>query len=352
MTIVKNISENTAPGLQLDQPEVLSNPRSTERDAGTAQRPGALTYKQFHTAELGAARRFFASAYKPGWRINELSKDVAVVHRRCEARSMMLDELLIQGRVECEISADEFVYVIQPRAGSLSVMDEPFPSPDYPLLVADGTPCLLDVNVARFDVVSIGANVLHKVAAAEQRSPLPPQIRFLTCYPRSLSAARAWHRALAYVTSAFASTETAQLPLIAAAAAPLLAAALLDCYPSNATAEQNLLNDPEVPQALKDAVSFIHCHVSEGVGINDVAEAVHLTPRAVQYLFRQKLNTTPTEYLRRIRLHRAHRDLVAGDRMDTTVAEISQRWGFAHTGRFAVLYRQTYGLSPHTTLKQ
>ena len=30
----------------------------------------------------------------------------------------------------------------------------------------------------------------------------------------------------------------------------------------------------------------------------------------------------------------------------------AQRWGFAHTGRFAVLYRQTYGQSPHTTLRQ
>jgi AraC-like DNA-binding protein len=40
------------------------------------------------------------------------------------------------------------------------------------------------------------------------------------------------------------------------------------------------------------------------------------------------------------------------DRSKTTVTEVAQRWGFAHTGRFAVLYRQAYGQSPHTTLKQ
>ncbi|WP_156763149.1 AraC family transcriptional regulator, partial [Mycobacterium sp. E787] len=34
------------------------------------------------------------------------------------------------------------------------------------------------------------------------------------------------------------------------------------------------------------------------------------------------------------------------------VTQIAARWGFAHTGRFAVLYRQTYGQSPHATLKQ
>src|ERR1700720_1487345 len=43
---------------------------------------------------------------------------------------------------------------------------------------------------------------------------------------------------------------------------------------------------------------------------------------------------------------------VADAEANTTVSEIAQRWGFAHTGRFAVLYRQTYGQSPHATLDQ
>jgi transcriptional regulator GlxA family with amidase domain len=71
----------------------------------------------------------------------------------------------------------------------------------------------------------------------------------------------------------------------------------------------------------------------------------------VQYLFRRRLGTTPTEYLRRFRLQRTHDDLVAGTKSTTTVGEIAARWGFAHTGRFAVVYRKTYGVSPHATLR-
>jgi len=56
--------------------------------------------------------------------------------------------------------------------------------------------------------------------------------------------------------------------------------------------------------------------------------------------------------MRRVRLSRAHQELIAGTPSTTTVTGIAQRWGFAHTGRFAVLYRQTYGQSPHTTLRQ
>ena len=113
-----------------------------------------------------------------------------------------------------------------------------------------------------------------------------------------------------------------------------------------------MAGSPALPEALKGAVSFIHCHASDDIGVNDIAAAVHLTPRAVQYLFRRNLDTTPTEYVRRVRLHRAHQDLIAASRSTATVTEIAQRWGFAHTGRFAVVYRQAYGQSPHTTLRQ
>ena len=287
----------------------------------------------------------------PGWRLIGLAKGSAVSHRRSQARSITLDEIVIEGRLRCEVPAADGVVVIQPRAGSLTLADGSLPTADCPVLVADGMSCVLSLNAARFDVVSIAADVLQK-AATDRRVPLAQQIQFLSWQPRSSAAVRAWHRALDYVTATFACADTAQLPLIAAAAAPLLATVLLECYPSNLTAEHDLLTDPTVPEALKDAVSFIHRYTTGDVGVNDIADAVHLTPRAVQYLFRQRLHTTPTEYLRRVRLHGAHQDLRAAESASVTVGEIAQRWGFAHTGRFAVLYRQTYGHSPHTTLRQ
>jgi transcriptional regulator GlxA family with amidase domain len=92
-------------------------------------------------------------------------------------------------------------------------------------------------------------------------------------------------------------------------------------------------------------------NATSDIGLSDIADAVHVTPRAVQYMFRRYLEITPLQYLRRLRLHYAHQELLAGDPMHNTVTDISARWGFAHTGRFAVLYRQTYGQSPHSTLR-
>jgi transcriptional regulator GlxA family with amidase domain len=68
-------------------------------------------------------------------------------------------------------------------------------------------------------------------------------------------------------------------------------------------------------------------------------------------MFRRRLDSTPLRYLREVRLHYAHEDLLIANRRQDTVTAIAARWGFMHTGRFAVVYRQTYGHSPHTTLR-
>jgi AraC-like DNA-binding protein len=358
MTTMTSMTDNAAPDVlagvagERDAVQVDLRParHRLARDSGQWAGLSALRYEQFHTVEPEAARHFFAGAYRPGWRVSELTSRSAVTHRRCASALIAVDEVLIQGRMAFEIPPADTVVVIQPRAGSLTVTGGPFPDVDSPVLVAHGMSCALGVHGARFDVVSLAADALHQVAA-DRHPPLSQHIRFLNWRPRSHGAVRAWHRALDYVTATLAAADTAQQPLIVAAMAPLLAGALLECYPSTVT-EQDLASDAPFPETLKDAVAFIHGRVAADISINDIAAAVHLTPRAVQYLFRRQLDTTPTEYMRRVRLHRAHQELLAGDPTHTTVTEIAQRWGFAHTGRFAVLYRQTYGQSPHTTLKQ
>ncbi|OBJ54907.1 AraC family transcriptional regulator [Mycobacterium sp. 1423905.2] len=302
------------------------------------------------TRDLNTARRFFARAYRPGWRISGMSGESAITHSRCAAASLTIDEVTIEGRVAAEIPPGESLIVLQPLAGEITVSGER-QAQSSPLLSTQGLSAkIVEFAAARFGVVSIPPALVHRIAAA-RHTPLPPQMKFVDCHPRSAPAARIWCDCLDFVTARLASADTAQHPLMLNAFAELLAAAVFECFPSNVTAEQDLLNDPTVPKAVHAALSFIHRHAGDDIGVNDVAAAVHLTPRAVQYLFRQQLDTTPTEYLRRVRLHRAHQALLGADRSTATVGDIAQRWGFTHTGRFAVLYRQTYGQSPHSTLE-
>jgi len=96
---------------------------------------------------------------------------------------------------------------------------------------------------------------------------------------------------------------------------------------------------------------FIHDNAHLDIGVSDIAAAIGVTPRSVQYTFRRHLGATPLQYLRRVRLDRAHRDLQAADPAVDTVTEIAGRWRFSHPGRFSRAYKQAFGTAPSATLR-
>jgi transcriptional regulator GlxA family with amidase domain len=140
--------------------------------------------------------------------------------------------------------------------------------------------------------------------------------------------------------------------LFASTAMQHLAATMLAAFPNNPLLDPTIEDRRDTtPALLRRAIAFIEEHADTDIGIADIARATYVTPRAVQLMFRRHRDCTPMEYLRRVRLHHAHQDLLVANRSHATVAHIAARWGFAHTGRFAVYYRQVYGQSPHTTLR-
>lgn len=177
-------------------------------------------------------------------------------------------------------------------------------------------------------------------------------IRFLRFEPRDPTTGQLWKDTVAYVRDSVLADDVKATPLVLGQAARLLAAVTLSTFPNTATVDSAPHDSADCqPALLRRAVEFIESNAAADIAIADIAEAVHVTPRAVQYMFRRHLDTTPTQYMRRVRLHHAHQDLVAGDRQQDTVTAIAAKWGFAHTGRFAVQYRQAYGRSPHATLR-
>ena len=78
---------------------------------------------------------------------------------------------------------------------------------------------------------------------------------------------------------------------------------------------------------LRRAVAFIDEYAHTDITPADIA-AAHVTIRAVQPAFRRRLDTTPTDYLRRVRLDRAHHDLIAADSARDSVTAVAYRWGF------------------------
>ena len=105
------------------------------------------------------------------------------------------------------------------------------------------------------------------------------------------------------------------------------------------------------PQTLRRAITFINENAHLDIRLADIAAAIAVTPRTVQYTFRRHLGTTPLEYLRKVRLCRAHHDLQVADPAVDTVMAIAGRWQFGHPGRFSRAYKEDFGDPPSRTLR-
>lgn len=122
----------------------------------------------------------------------------------------------------------------------------------------------------------------------------------------------------------------------------------------HASSHQQLLLRDDEPQAsdrtLRHLLERIHAHPERPWTTAKMALTAGVGVRAIQKRFSHELDTTPRDYLRRLRLARAHALLLASDPAATTVQLIAARSGFMDPSRFASYYRARYGRSPGETL--
>ena len=86
----------------------------------------------------------------------------------------------------------------------------------------------------------------------------------------------------------------------------------------------------------------------EPLSMLELCRQVGASRRKLSYCFQDVLGISPMKYLRAARLNGARRDLRAGR---GPVQDVAARWGFWHSGQFAVDYRRQFGESPSVTLR-
>lgn len=205
---------------------------------------------------------------------------------------------------------------------------------------------------SHFDVILLDPVLLDRVAAtAPSRNPEP--VRMIGHRPVSAAANRRVARAITYLhTLALMESDSDRSPLTVATAADHVSAVVLDSFPNTALTEPTIEDHHDsTPALLRRATAFIDDNAHTDISLADIAAASYVSPRALQYMFRKHLDCTPTDYVRKVRLHLAHLDLLAGSWETTSVAEIARRRGFNHIGRFASYYRRPYGRRLRDTLR-
>lgn len=106
-----------------------------------------------------------------------------------------------------------------------------------------------------------------------------------------------------------------------------------------------------LPRQVRQAVDWMYGHAQQPITVEEVAAAVGVGSRALQHAFRRHLDTTPSTYLRSIRLRAVYDELAATPPgSGVTVTDVATRWGFLQLGKFAAAYRRELGENPSVTL--
>jgi AraC-like DNA-binding protein len=180
------------------------------------------------------------------------------------------------------------------------------------------------------------------------------QLRFSANTPASAGLARRWNAVLELASDqVLAEDSVTAHPLLQEQLLRLVAITALHTFPNTAVADPALrLQAAGAPARIRRAAAFLEDNAHRPISTLDAAADAGLSAQALLRGFERHLGQTPLEYLRRVRLERAHRELQATHpAAATTVRTIAHRWGFADVTAFAARYRSTYGLPPHQTLR-
>lgn len=172
-------------------------------------------------------------------------------------------------------------------------------------------------------------------------------LRVKDAAPRSRAHAAHWERVYQYVFASFAPLSGVDVDpiIVAELRRHALHTTLMTFRTSFLESLEKTAQARPAPATVRRAMAYMDAHAREPITIDDVAAAVRISTRGLQAAFSRATGTTPSDYLRAIRLSGAHDELMAG--APGTVAEVARRWGFNHPSRFAAYYRARYGRSPH-----
>jgi AraC family transcriptional regulator len=91
------------------------------------------------------------------------------------------------------------------------------------------------------------------------------------------------------------------------------------------------------------ARAYMAEHLTEDLDVSRIAEHLGISASRLHALFRQKTGITPNDYLQRLRIDLACKELATSDAHITT---IGLRLGFSSSQYFATCFRKYTGMTP------
>jgi len=106
------------------------------------------------------------------------------------------------------------------------------------------------------------------------------------------------------------------------------------------------------PRPVARAVELLRAHPEHPWTVSELALRVSVSVRSLQEGFRRSMGTTPTAYLRELRLEQVHDELLHAEPGAVSVSDVAARWGITHFGRFAANYQRRFAEKPSETVRR
>ena len=94
---------------------------------------------------------------------------------------------------------------------------------------------------------------------------------------------------------------------------------------------------------LARALQWLEKHFRENISVEEMARAVGMSRRAIEYRFREKISSSPYQKLLQMRLQHAC-ELLRGS--NQTITEIAEECGFSNQRELCVRFKQKQGVTP------
>lgn len=178
------------------------------------------------------------------------------------------------------------------------------------------------------------------------RAAAPPGVAFPAT--EASAPARALQGFLAYYLEEISSPES---PLLTSGAARLAEAMLLDLLFALGETIGTAADRQLAPSAqrVRLAEEIMRARHDEPLTIEELAQEVGVSPRALQLAFQVHRGESPRSVLGGVRLDQARERLLLAV-PGATVTDVALACGFSHFGRFAAAYRRRFGETPSETL--
>ncbi|WP_144709852.1 AraC family transcriptional regulator [Curtobacterium pusillum] len=256
----------------------------------------------------------------------------------------------MQGSLRGDAAVEGEVVVQWIDAGTASIdagRDEVRMQPGVPTLFPVEKRFSIDYRDWDQRLVHLDRDLVLDVAAEQYL--VDGAVDFERTTPPSAESVAEWRRAVA--TSVRTLRESGTASLAWHESQREVARALLGMYRLRAEAAPRGWGDHRNAR-VRAAVEYIHEHAHEPLTVSDVAQIADLSVRGLQEAFQRVLDRSPMQYLREVRLRHAHEDLLRAQPGQLSVADVAERWGFTHMGRFSGEYLRRFGEYPKQTLRR